>query len=69
MNPALAASGSGGLAGAVVVIVNGIASHFFGVISDPNFVAAECTVATALAGVAAHYLTRPAAPAATPAAQ
>lgn len=58
MNPALAATGSGGLAGALVVLVNGIASHFFGIVPDPNFVVAEATVITSLAGIGAHYLTR-----------
>jgi hypothetical protein len=67
MNPALAASGSGGLAGALVVIVNGLASHFFGAIVDPSFIAAEVTLVTGLCGVGAHYLTRVAPPASAPA--
>lgn len=77
MNPALAASGSGGLAGAVVVLLNAVIQHFMGTAPTADVVAAEVTVATALAGVGAHYLTRkpssadpaaaPAAPAAPPA--
>lgn len=65
MNPAIAASGSGGLAGAVVVLFNAALGHW-GLAMTPEVVAAEVTVATALAGVGAHYLTRvvpePAAP-------
>lgn len=57
MNPALAASGSGGLAGAVIVILNAVLSHF-GIVPDASVVAAEVTLATAAAGVGAHYLTR-----------
>lgn len=57
MNPALAASGSGGLAGAVVVLLNAALQHW-GVALGPEVVAAEVTVMTAFAGVGAHYLTR-----------
>ena len=58
LNPAMAATGSGGLAGAIVILVNAILNHFGAQITDPNIVAAEVTVVTALAGVGAHYLTR-----------
>ena len=57
MNPAAAATGSGGLAGALVVLLNAALSHW-GINPDANVVAAEVTVATSLAGVGAHYLTR-----------
>lgn len=57
MNPALAATGSGGLAGAVVVLFNAILQHW-GVTPTPEVVAAEVSVATSLAGVGAHYLTK-----------
>lgn len=58
MNPALAATGAGGLAAAVVVLLNAILGHFGMAITDPNVVAAEITVATSLAGVGAHFLTK-----------
>lgn len=58
MNPAVAATGSGGIAGAVVVLFNALLQHFSGGQLSPEVVAAEVTVATALAGVGAHYLTR-----------
>lgn len=57
MNPALAATGSGGLAGAMVVLLNAILGHW-GITPDPSVVAAEVTVATSLAGVGAHFLTK-----------
>lgn len=58
MNPALATSGCGGLAGAVVVVLNALLQHFFSIVPDPNVVVAEATIATAICGVGAHYLTR-----------
>jgi hypothetical protein len=70
MNPAVAASGSGGLAGAVVVLLNAVVEHFVGHPLSADVIAAEVTLVTALAGVGAHYLTRvvpPAPPAAAPA--
>lgn len=57
MNPAVAATGTGGLAGAVVVVLNALLSHW-GIVPDASVVAAEVTIAASLAGVGAHYLTR-----------
>ena len=58
MNPAIAAISSAGFAGAVVVVVNAIFQWLSGKAVDPSIVAAETTIVTSLAGVAAHYLTR-----------
>jgi hypothetical protein len=59
MNPATAATGAGGLAAAVVTVINGAFEYFTNIAPSVNFATAEITIATALAGVAAHYLTRP----------
>jgi hypothetical protein len=71
MNPALAATGSSGLAAAFVVLLNALLRHFGLGVDDPNVEAAEITVVTAACGVGAHYLTRepptPVVPAAPPA--
>lgn len=64
MNPAVAAAGSGSLAAAAVTVLNGVVQHFWAIVPDVNFVTAEVALATALAGVGAHYLTRTAPPAA-----
>lgn len=68
MNPALAATGSGGLAAAVVTVLNGVFEQFAHIAPSVTFVTAEITIATALAGIGAHYLTRvlPPAPPAPP---
>lgn len=57
-NPAAVGMGSGGLAGALVVIFNALVSQFTGHTPDPDVVAAESTVVTALVAVGWHYLTK-----------
>ena len=59
MNPAVAATGSSGIAGALVVLLNALLHFIWNMTPDPNVVAAEVVVATAMAGTCAHYLTRP----------
>lgn len=57
MNPAVAATSSGGLAGAVVACMNAILGHW-AIVPDAGVVTSEVTIATVICGVALHYLTR-----------